>query len=580
MLESISVVNKVRLIVPQLQDAKTEVIKTDILVLGGGLAGCFAAIKARECDADVVLIDKGNLGRSGFSCMISGLLRQFDPEKDDYERVFQEGIEAGEWINDQKWLETTIKESYLRVKELNEWGVKFQKEGAEYIRRPVIGSAAGHFVLLVKSGLQLMSILRGEVLRRGIRVVERVMSTDLLSSDEEVPPTGRITGAVGFNIRTGSYYIIKAKATIIATGATNSMNGYANQRNLSGDGKAMAFKAGCEFRNVDLTYWQPTPVGQTTSAGLGILVGEGTIIVNNRGERFMQKWSPHLLERAPRTVIGKAIAFEEREGRGPCYFDATHLSESAYGRIEKCIPLILKNFEARRINLRKDRIQYSNVIGDEIIGGIKINRNSATTISGLYAAGAATDSIGEGTGAGYGGVSAATYGCQAGKAAAKYIREIEDPIVNNWQVETLRNQIYAPLNRTSGLEYQQVRAHCKLILENGLLGPIKSEQRLREAIIAAQKIREEEIPRLIARDYHGLARVIGLGNELLFLELFPRCSLLRTESRGSHFHADYPDRDDINWLKWVVARREGDSIKVWTEPIPFKEFRYQPSHNK
>ena len=100
---------------PQLPVAKTEVIETDILILGGGLAGCFAAINAKECGADVVLVDKGSLGRSGFSCMISGLLRQFDPEKDDYERVLQEGIEVGEWINDQKWLETTIKESYHRI---------------------------------------------------------------------------------------------------------------------------------------------------------------------------------------------------------------------------------------------------------------------------------------------------------------------------------------------------------------------------------------------------------------------------------------------------------------------------------
>ncbi len=137
-----------------------------------------------------------------------------------------------------------------------------------------------------------MSILRGEVLRRGIRVVERVMVTELLTSDGQLPTKDRVTGAIGFNIRNGSFYVFKAKATVIATGSTNSMYGYACQRNLSGDGKAMAFNAGCEFRNVELAYWQLSAVGQTTSAGLNVLVGEGTIIVNALGDRFMRKWAP------------------------------------------------------------------------------------------------------------------------------------------------------------------------------------------------------------------------------------------------------------------------------------------------
>ena len=107
--------------------------------------------------------------------------------------------------------------------------------------------------------------------------------------------------------------------------------------------------------------------------------------------------------------------------------------------------------------------------------------------------------------------------------------------------------------------------------------PIPSSDESQRVTIS--KVTGFEIGR-IARDYHGLARVIGLGNELLLLEIFPRCSLLRTESRGSHFRVDYPERDDTNWLKWVVAKQQGDGIKTWTEPIPFKEFRYQPSLNK
>ena len=132
------------------------------------------------------------------------------------------------------------------------------------------------------------------------------------------------------------------------------------------------------------------------------------------------------------------------------------------------------------------------------------------------------------------------------------------------------------MKRESGLNHQKVRRHCGRILEKGLLGPIKNEGGLKEAIIAAQEIREEEIPKLVARDYHELAGSIGVGNELLLLELYPRCSLLRTESRGSLWREDYPRRDDVNWLKWVIAKQEDNSIRVWTEPIPFEEYPLTP----
>lgn len=281
------------------------------------------------------------------------------------------------------------------------------------------------------------------------------------------------------------------------------------------------------------------------------------------------------MEQAPRTVIGKAIAVEELEGRGPCYFDATHLDEAAYGRIEKCIPIILRNFVARGLDLRKDKIHYGNVISDQI-GGIRINGEAATTVPGLYAAGIASDSIGEGAGSGFGAAEAAAHGCQAGKTAAQRVVGTEEPIIDQRQIQLLREEMFAPMKRESGLSHQEVRRHCKGIFEKGLLGPIKSERGLKEAILAAQQIREKEIPRLVARDYHELARCIGLGNELLLLELFPRCSLLRTESRGGHYREDYPERDNVNWLKWVIARREDDSIKVWAEPIPFGEGLLKP----
>ena len=111
--------------------AKTELIKADVLVLGGGIAGFCAQRIVEKGYADVVLVDKGSLGRSGFSCMISGVLHHFDPGKDDYDGLFRESVEAGEWINDQKWLEATIKESDNRIREMDKWGGHVSERGGE-----------------------------------------------------------------------------------------------------------------------------------------------------------------------------------------------------------------------------------------------------------------------------------------------------------------------------------------------------------------------------------------------------------------------------------------------------------------
>ena len=171
-----------------------------------------------------------------------------------------------------------------------------------------------------------------------------------------------------------------------------------------------------------------------------------------------------------------------------------------------------------------------------------------------------------------------TDGSEFSIKAAKYAAKTEEPTINEPHVQLLKEQVFATMKRKSGLKHQEVRQHCKSILAKGLLGPIKTEKGLKEALSAAQEIRENEIPKLIARDYHELARSIGLGNELNFLEFFARCSLLRTESRGDHYRQDYPKRDDLRWLKWVISKREDDNIKVWAEPIPYEEYPLKPKH--
>lgn len=561
-----------------LKQLKTEVIKTDVLVLGGGIAGCLASIYARKSGLDVTLVDKGDVGRSGISPLMSGVLSYFDPEDDNYDEWYRECVEAGEWLNDQQSLGGMINETTDRITDLHSWGVRFQQEHGKFIRKPMVGHIHARNILMIYGGFQLMSVVRGEVLRRGVRVIERVMITDLLTSDGELPTGGSIVGAVGFNVRTGTFYVIKAKAAVICTGMAASVFLRPIAAILSGDGRAMAFRAGCEMRNVDLTIYGPHPTGFNCAPGLNILTGEGALFVNAKGDRFMQKWDPVRMERATRAIVSRAIATEEREGRAPVSLDATHLDEAAYSRIEKCIPVVVRSFELAGLNLRKDKIAYTVNLLTLGPGGIRVNRENAATIPALYAAGAASDHAEMGvTEVITPGILSAIGGCRAGEEAAKYAAEIEEPTIDERQIQVLKEQIFAPMDRESGLKHQEVTQHCKGILAKGLLGPIKSEKGLKEAISAIREIRQDEIFKLVAKDYHELARSIGLANALNFLEIFARCSLLRRESRGSHFRVDYPEKNDTNWLKWVIVKKEDDAIKVWAEPIPYEKYPLKPN---
>ncbi len=563
--------------IDSLEKSPGEIVSTDVLVLGGGIAGCFAAINARQSGADVVMVDKANLGRSGLSYQMSGILTYFDPEEDDYDQWYQECVEASQWLADQKRLEGMISETSERVRELDSWGARFQKENGKFIRKPGVGHHYARNVIMTNGGFQLMSVLRGEVLRRGIRLIERVMATDLITSDGELPTGGAVTGAVSFNIRNGGFYVFPAKAIVIATGSTLAILPRMAMYNLSGDGKAMAFRAGAEMRNVELAYYGLRPRDFNTAPGANILFGEGSILVNAQGDRFMAKWDQRRMERAPRTVVGRAIIAEMLEGRGPVCLDATHLDGAAHRRIEMAIPTVIRSLAAGGLNLKKDTIPYSVTLMDHGAGGIRANRDGATTLPGLYAAGAASDHAEDGVTNVIGhGMEAAIGGYRAGDAAARYAAGISQQPLAEHQVATLREKIFAPMKRESGLSRQEVREHCVNIVEQGLLGPIRSELGLGRAIKAIQEIRENEIPRLVAKDYHDLAGAIGVDNGLLFFELLGHCAQFRTESRGPHYREDYPGRDDQNWLKWVVAKKEAKGIRVWAEPVPIDEYRLQP----
>ncbi len=208
--------------------------------------------------------------------MMSGSCTSYDPSKDDYEEFYRECVEGSQWVSDQGRLEGMIEEAGACWREAESWGVKFVKEDGRYVYFPGVGHSRPRNIIMVDGGFQLMSVVRGEVLRRGVRVVERVMAYRLLTSDGESPTGGRVIGAAGVNIRNGTFYVFKAKATVIATGCMSSISHKSNAASLSGDGNAMAFEVGCEFRNMDLSHFSYYPMGLNSAPGANIINSGGS----------------------------------------------------------------------------------------------------------------------------------------------------------------------------------------------------------------------------------------------------------------------------------------------------------------
>ncbi|MBI4321849.1 MAG: FAD-binding protein [Chloroflexi bacterium] len=554
-----------------LEDLVDEVVRCDVLIVGGGIAGCLAALEARKFGLSTIVVDKAKVGRGGVSPQMSGVLTYFDPEHDDPAKWREECLEAGQGLVDESRLDGMFAETTEIIRDLEKWGCSFLRQDGEHVLRPGVGHFYAHNVVMTRGGFQLMSVMRGEVLRNGVRLVERVMVAGLLTSDGQAPTGGRVVGAIGFNVRTGRLYAFLSKVTLLASGSlyTSITNGLAMyMAALSGDGIRMAFEVGAAVRNMDISYATLSPLQFNTAPGANILFGEGAYLLNTRGERFMEKWDSRRMERAPRVVVCRAIATEELEGRGPVCLDVTHAGEEAHRRIENAVPILIRSFAKGGLSLRKDRIEYTAHLDGDGPAGVVVDRWGATELPGLYAGGAVSDHPEDGvSNIITHGMESAIGGRRAGKGASRYALAAEEPTFVLEQVTALREDVLAPLKREKGPGCKEVALRSRPFREEHLLGLIKNASRLQKARDLASELRRDVLPQMRAQDQHDLAKVIGARGEILQLELMAVCGLHRTESRGAHFREDYPLRDDANWLKWTYARVVGGEIAVWDEPV-------------
>ena len=550
-------------------------IDCDVLVVGGGVAGTMGAIPALEAGLKVVICDKGkvldNCGSVG--CGVDHYLTVLEsgPEWDTPAFLLKHLPELTDGIVDMAVASRVLHEMPRIFRKIESFGVDFRdaKLGTYYRLRSFGLPGAYHINF---DGTEFKRSIGKHVRRGKAEVLMRTMVVSLLTRDN------RAYGALAFNFRTGDWYVIRAKAVIVAAGDVNRISHNASMMPFdswhlpynTGDGQAMGYQAGALLANMESVETTLTPKGFSTQ-GLNALVSLGAYFVNRRGERFMFKYDKKG-ENARRATIADAVISEYLLGNGPIYLDCRHLSDEILDRMEATLKVdrhtLPAFYQQKGVVFREELVEVS--VAELSIrrsgvyfrgSGLAVDTEGETSVQGLFAAGdCATVS---------GGISgAAVLGHIAGEGAVRLVRKGNGslPSVDTAAAAAVRESTMSSLRRTPGVPWRDLETQTRQVVTD-FVGVRRTEKGLRLALQTLHALAKSERA-VQADDLHGVMRGEEAKSIRLNAELMATASLARKETRtgSSHRRLDYPQPDDKNWLKFVVLGRGHDGPQVSTLP--------------
>jgi len=579
----------------------------DVLIIGAGGAGLRAAIEAAASGLSVGLVCKSLLGKAHTVMAEGGVaaaLRHVD-DRDSWQIHFHDTMLGGKMLNNPRMVQLHAMEAPERVRELEQWGAVFDRTRDGRILQRSFGGHSYPRLAHVgdRTGLEMIRTLQDRAVAMGIAVYMEHTITHLTTSS-----TG-VTGAIGYRRVDGRTVAFPAKAILLATGGIGKAYVVtSNSWEYSGDGQALALRAGAEL--IDMEFVQFHPTGMVWPPGVrGLLVteavrGEGGILRNNAGERFMWKYLPEDRrheyaatdeeartwvealsasrqtdarrppELSTRDNVARAIYTEVREGRGSphggVFLDISYLPAD---HVRRKLPSMYEQFkELADVDITAGPMEVGPTT-HYVMGGIRVDADTgATTVPGLFAAG---EVAGEMHGANrLGGNSLSdllVFGQRAGAGAVARARSVGgDPYMNPVQVRAAEDELEAPLTRVGGTDPYRVREELQDTMQT-LVGIFRTADDLKRAIdrIAEIRRRAEDLCVSGGRPYNpGWNLVFELRNLIDISDAIARSALTREESRGAHSRLDFPEtRDDWATVN-VVVRRDGDTEIVSTSPLP------------
>lgn len=512
---------------------------TDVLVIGGGLAGLRAAL-AVDPQLSVLVINKSSLQQSNSVYAQGGIAGVMAPE-DRFENHIRDTMIAGGSLCDQEVVERVIRDAPRRINELIQWGTRFDRDG----ERLHLGREGGHSHDRISHALGDATgkeVMRAMVQRVGqlphVDVWEHTFTVDLLTHDDAC------RGALVWNARHGKT-LVWAKQTILCTGGAGQL--YRETTNpdvATGDGVAIAYRAGADVRDLEFIQFHPTVLyiaGSSRNLLTEALRGEGARLVDRYGRRFMPDYDPRG-ELAPRDVVTQAIVTQMEKTRHPnVYLDLTHLDPEKVRARFPGIDAICSEFD---LDLTRDRIPVRPG-AHYMMGGVVVDQQGHTTLDGLWSAGeaACTGLHGANRLASNSLLEALVYGASAGEGASREAAAMAD----SFSPPLLHNPSAKPM--VEPLDLADIRNSLKSLMWRNC-GVRRDGDGLREAADDIERWRRYVLPRQFA-DPTGWE----LQNMLCLARLMIRAALTREETRGSHFRTDFPQTNETAWHRRLTFRR-------------------------
>ncbi len=542
--------------------------QVDFLVVGGGTAGCMAAIKAKQKnpDATVLILEKANIRRSGAIAMgMDGVNTAVIPGNSTPEQYVKEITIANDGILDQRPVLKTGQLGFSVIQELEEWGVKFQKDNeGEYDLKQV--HRVGKYVLPMPEGKDLKKILSRQVKRHKVEVVNRVMATRVIVHNN------RAIGVTGLDVRSGDFHVIQAKAVLLCTGACGRLGlpssgylygTYENPTN-AGDGYSMAYHAGAKLSNIECFQINPLIKDYNGPACAYVASPFGAYTANAEGNRFIScdYWSGQMM---------LEMYKELNSGTGPVHLKMYHLDEATISEIETVLwanerPSRERFHEGRNENYRTHGVEMSiseiGLCSGHSASGVQVDDNMQTNIAGLYAAGDMASVPHNYM------IGAFVSGRVAAEHAIESIQGVDHILPDEQFLDQEKLRITTPLSQPDGIPHTQVEYKLRRYV-NDYLQPPKAPANMEIGLnkfVGYDSVMSE----LGARDPHELMRCMEIHFIRDCAEMAARASLFRKESRWGlyHYRLDYPARNDDEWLcNTIIQKDVGDNMSIYKEPL-------------
>ena len=554
-------------------------LETDILILGSGGAGLFAALHAHQTNPNlhITIAVKGLLGKCGCTRMVQGGYNVALAEGDSVERHFMDTIEGGKWLSDQELAWTLVSKAVERIHELeNELGCFFDRNADDTVHQKAF--AGQTFDRTVHkgdlTGIEIINRLAEQVWSRGLHRLEEHRAVELIHSADGKS----LAGVLMLDMQTGQFTLVRAKAVLLATGGGPTMYKYHTPSgDKSCDGLAMALRAGLTLRDMEMVQFHPTGLlagpgtrmtGTVLEEGLR---GAGGYLLNGDRERFMGNYDPRN-ERATRDIVSRSINSEIRAGRatpnGGVYIQMSHLGpenvrKQFKGMVERCAD--------SGFDLANDLVEVVPT-AHYMMGGVVFKKDCSTDLPGLFAAGEDTGGVHGANRLGGNGVANSTvYGGIAGEEMARWVSSQKLQECNMEEVLSSIQAHEAPLKRPAG-DIESIRdALAECMWDD--VGISRTRESLLRARVKLDQL-AQQLDQIGVGDIQRQYSItwqdwMNLNNLILVSKSVTEAALARENSRGAHYRDDFPEPGSLEQSYFTAVNLDDQGLRIENRPVQF-----------